>query len=53
VDTESGYYLQMKDDFGHTYTSPIFNLTREQTSGLIAMGIVDLICRGSDSPKEG
>jgi len=29
VTTESGYYLQMKDDFGDKYTSPIFNLTRE------------------------
>lgn len=45
MNTESGYYLQMKDDFGHMYTSPIFNLTREQTSGLIAMGIIDLMLR--------
>jgi hypothetical protein len=29
VTTESAYYLQMKDDFGHAYPSPIFNLTRE------------------------
>jgi len=26
VTAESGYYLQMKDDFGHTYSSPIFNI---------------------------
>jgi hypothetical protein len=43
VNTESGYYLQMKDDFSHMYASPIFNLTREQTSPvLIAMGIIDV-----------
>ena len=30
--TESGYYLQMKDDFGHTYSSPIFNIACEQSS---------------------
>ncbi|KAH9060713.1 hypothetical protein EDB87DRAFT_1613489 [Lactarius vividus] len=27
VDKESAYYLRMKDDFGHTYSSPIFTLT--------------------------
>ncbi|KAI0307424.1 hypothetical protein B0F90DRAFT_1812914 [Multifurca ochricompacta] len=27
VTVESAYYLQMKDDFGHTYSSPVFNLT--------------------------
>ncbi|KAI9510641.1 hypothetical protein F5148DRAFT_1178045 [Russula earlei] len=27
VTTESAYYLQMKDDFDHSYSSPIFNLT--------------------------
>ncbi|KAH9964617.1 hypothetical protein BC827DRAFT_947576 [Russula dissimulans] len=26
VSTESAYYLQMKDDFGDTFSSPIFNL---------------------------
>ncbi len=30
VTTESGYYLQMKDDFGHTYSSPIFNIACER-----------------------
>ncbi|KAH9994474.1 hypothetical protein BJV77DRAFT_307569 [Russula vinacea] len=30
VSTESGYYLQMKDDFGHAFSSPIFNITRER-----------------------
>jgi len=29
VTMESGYYLQMKDDFGDKYTSPIFNLTHK------------------------
>ncbi|KAI9436130.1 hypothetical protein BJY52DRAFT_1197188 [Lactarius psammicola] len=27
VNKESAYYLQMKDDFSHTYSSPIFTLT--------------------------
>ncbi|KAI0271701.1 hypothetical protein BC834DRAFT_967141 [Gloeopeniophorella convolvens] len=27
VSAEAGFYLQMKDDFGQTSTSPIFNLT--------------------------
>ncbi|KAF8261531.1 hypothetical protein EI94DRAFT_1810153 [Lactarius quietus] len=27
VNNESAYYLRMKDDFGHTYSSPIFTLT--------------------------
>lgn len=27
VNDESAYYLRMKDDFGHTYSSPIFTLT--------------------------
>jgi hypothetical protein len=30
VNKESAYYLRMKDDFGHTYSSPIFTLTCEQ-----------------------
>ncbi|KAH9982091.1 hypothetical protein BGW80DRAFT_2871 [Lactifluus volemus] len=29
VTSESAFYLQMKDDFGHGYSSPIFNLTRD------------------------
>ena len=33
--TESGYYLQMKDDFGDKYTSPIFNITREHWQSLV------------------
>ena len=35
VTTESGYYLQMKDDFGDKYTSPIFNITREHWQSLV------------------
>lgn len=31
--TESPYYLQMKDDFGHTYSSPIFNIACEHSFG--------------------
>lgn len=32
VNKESAYYLRMKDDFGHTYSSPIFTFTCERSS---------------------
>lgn len=34
VTADMGLYLQMKDDFGHTASSPTFNLSREPTSPL-------------------
>ena len=32
VTAEAGYYLLMKDDFGHTFSSPIFNIACEHAA---------------------